>query len=445
MKFFISYSKEDKKYAEEIAQVLIEDGHKVFYDAFEIKFGDNIFEKIEGAIKDSDAIIQIISKNSLNSEWVRREFSSQTVKDISNKKQRILPVKIDDSVLPNYLATYAYLDLSSNFSDGINTLRRLVSKMADSEDGLPREKKKVDNKERNKQLISEVSASLKEGKLTLVCGAGVSIGAGIPTWNDLLIRLLESMLNKFSEKDTITFKGINPIEIQKRLGPSAIVMGKYLKSNLGKDFLSELRNALYADNPQTCDIIDAIVEISRPQRDGRPLDSIVTFNFDTLIEENLDANNIKHSIIHKEGLRNKPNELPIYHVHGYLPRKGKLTSEMDVVFSEDAYHTQFIDPFSWSNLIQLNKLSQNTCLLLGLSLTDPNLRRLLDVAIRKDPSKRLNHFIIKKTPNFSGDQSAVDEFIMFLEEQDANELGLNVIWIDDFSEIASILKAIYNR
>ena len=44
---------------------------------------------------------------------------------------------------------------------------------------------------------------------------------------------------------------------------------------------------------------------------------------------------------------------------------------MEVVFSEDAYHSQFMEPFSWSNLIQLNKLGQSTCLFVGLSLTDP--------------------------------------------------------------------------
>ena len=246
------------------------------------------------------------------------------------------------------------------------------------------------------------------------------------------------MIEKISNKKTISLNSINK-DYEPILSSSSLIMGKYLKTNLGQDFLPELRDTLYKNNPVTCDLIKAIVEISRPQRDGKPLNSIITFNFDALIEENLEKNNVKFKAIDNEGIRNSPTELPIYHVHGYLPRKGEISSHTNVVFSEDAYHTQFIEPFSWSNLIQLNKLSQNTCLFVGLSLTDPNLRRLLDVACRKDPSNSLNHFIIKKTPNIKGSEQ-IDELMMFLEEQDANELGLNVLWVKEFDEIGKLIR-----
>ena len=75
------------------------------------------------------------------------------------------------------------------------------------------------------------------------------------------------------------------------------------------------------NNPDTSDIIEAIVELSRPQRDGKPLDSLITFNFDSLIEEALENNRVKHKAIYTEGMRSKSSELPVYHVHGYLPRK----------------------------------------------------------------------------------------------------------------------------
>ena len=98
----------------------------------------------------------------------------------------------------------------------------------------------------------------------------------------------------------------------------------------------------------------------------------------------------------------------MYHVHGYLPRTGRIPDSMELVFSEDAYHNQFIDPFSWSNLILLNKLTQNTCLFIGVSLTDPNMRRLLDVAWRKNPDKERSHYIIKRFPQ-SSERDVLDE------------------------------------
>lgn len=189
-------------------------------------------------------------------------------------------------------------------------------------------------------------------------------------------------------------------------------------------------------------MIDAIVDLARPQRDGKPLDSIVTFNFDGLIEENLDASRIRYRAISREGERTKPSELPIYHVHGYLPRKGRIRKDDEIVFAEDAYHSHFIDSFSWSNLIQLNKLRQNFCLFVGLSLSDPNMRRLLDVANRKSASSSLSHYIIRKSPSVGTSDDTVDELAHLLEEQDANELGLNGIWVDDFEEIAPLIRSL---
>jgi hypothetical protein len=184
----------------------------------------------------------------------------------------------------------------------------------------------------------------------------------------------------------------------------------------------------------------------------------VNFNFDNLIEQNLEQNKIKHRAIFKEGQRSSPTELPVFHVHGYLPRDSEPDPSAEIVFSEDTYHSKFIDPFSWSNLIQLNQLNQNTCLLVGLGMTDPNLRRLLDVAMRKNPEKTLDHFIFKKRYDVTDlahhingwkDLENADEHALkltrmaeILEERDCNNLGLNVIWVREFGEIPAVIQSI---
>jgi len=437
MKVFISYSQRDKKYADLIANRLREAGHEVWYDTWTLKAGDNLLNKINEGIKEAQALIVIISKHSLRSKWVMHEFSALAFGDISGRKSRIIPVLIDNSSVPEYLARYVYVDLTIDEEAGLQNIVRALA-----QEEVSREKPRAERKRTYDKAVATLSKELHAGRLTLVCGAGVSIGAGIPSWSKLLLRLLESMMAKISQDHSISLGSSDANEFQKRYEPSALIIGKYLKTNLGNDFLPQLREALYAENPVSCDIIDAIVELARPQRDGKPLDSIITFNFDSLIEENLERNNIPYKAIWMEATRNSPNELPIYHVHGYLPRKGRIKKGAEIVFSEDAYHSQFIDPFSWSNLIQLNKLSQNTCLFVGLSLRDPNLRRLLDVANRKNPSHSLRHYIIKKAPNFSKDSDTVDELAFLLEEQDANELGLNVIWVENYGEIAPLLRKI---
>ena len=180
----------------------------------------------------------------------------------------------------------------------------------------------------------------------------------------------------------------------------------------------------------------AIVELSRPKRRGKQLKSIITFNFDDLIEQALSNHKIEYTSIWKEGQGYEIDALPIFHVHGFLPNK-KDFEEPNLVFSEEAYHSQFIDPYSWSNLTQLNTFSTNVCLFVGLSLSDPNLRRLLDISWRRN--QRCKHYIIMKKSSL---ESRTAEISTMLFEQDANSLGLNVIWCSDFSEIPDILLKI---
>jgi hypothetical protein len=240
---------------------------------------------------------------------------------------------------------------------------------------------------------------------------------------------------------------------QESFRPTALMVAQYLKNGLAKEFLPRLRAALYRNSTRESALVDAIVELCRPRRSRRALHSIVTFNFDDRIERALSAANVHFRSVFREGQRCGSDELPVYHVHGFLPEEGELSIDNEVVFSEDAYHSRFTEPFSWSNLIQLNHLNQNRCLFIGLSLTDPNLRRLLDAAMRKNPDRIRYHYVVKKRYTFSDvlqttsaserEPIAPADLITIaeaLEEQDANNLGLTVIWVDEYSEIPSFLE-----
>ena len=440
MKIFISHSHEDKIPVQRIASRLEAAGHDVWIDSLKLRLGDNIQRKIGEGLESADLLIVVVSKNSFRSSWVQKEFSAIALQQISKRERRIIPVKIDTSDVPSYLANRIYLDLSKNFEAGLEELVAAIQATTLESLGPSAEPIPEVTEDRAGQ-VEKLRDALRQGRLTLVCGAGVSVQAGIPAWGDLLIRLLGAMMERISKDHSLDVGKKAAAEFQRRHGGSSLILGKYLKNNLGKEFQSEMREALYSTKPTSSQLIDAIVRLSRPQRDGRPLDSIITFNFDFLVEENLIANSIHNKPVYSEAIKHGSHVLPIYHVHGYLPRSSRIPVDVELVFSEDAYHGQFIDPFSWSNLIQLAKLTQNTCLFVGISLTDPNMRRLLEVAWRKNPDKTMSHYIVKKLPRFS-DGDVLDDVSKLLEEQDANALGLNVIWIDDFTEVPKILDEI---
>jgi hypothetical protein len=440
MRIFVSHSHQDKPVVDRIVARLEAEGHDVWVDSRKLRPGDNLQRKIEEGLETADALLVVVSSNAFRSKWVQYEFSAIALRQLSTGEHRIIPVKIDRSDVPRYLADRVYLDLSENFEAGLERLVEDLRGLAPDALVTPADRAAKIAESRSAQT-TKLREALRAGRLTLVCGAGVSVEAGIPAWGDLLIRLLGRMMERISKDHSFDVEPKAAAEFQRRHGASSLILGKYLKNNLGRDFHSEMRDALYASKPTRSPIIDSIVDLSRPQRDGKPLDSIITFNFDCLIEANLSESRIPNRPIFSEAITHGPHELPIYHVHGYLPRTGRIPSDRDLVFSEDAYHSQFLDPFSWSNLVQLNKLTQSACLFVGISLIDPNMRRLLDVAWRKNPDKVLSHYIVKRIPRFS-DGDVLDEVSKLLEEQDANTLGLNVVWFDEYPEVPGFLSGI---
>lgn len=458
MKVFISYNYKDEKIANGLINALNNEGIETFIDREKISPGTNFIDRINKSVHEADAVLVLISKNYLYSKYTQQELLTWRLKDKIILEFGIIFIVIDEVQIPSFIQDYLFIDYKSRpLHETISILKQFIRPHTKS---LIEDLRDVDTQKQQilEEQLNILCEEYKVGNLTLFCGAGVSIDAGIPGGSvflrSLLINLLDNQTKKISDKTPSS----KIAELyQDYFKHSSLIVAQYLKNSLGKDFFENVREALYADNPESSSLIEIMCELCRPQKERKSLNSIVTFNFDDLIENNLNKKSIKNHPIYREGQRFRPSEIPIYHVHGFLPRTGKLTKDHHVVLSEDAYHSQFIDPFSWSNLIQLNHLNNNTCLFVGLSLTDPNLRRLLDVSSRKNPSKKPNHYIVKKRyskeklekyilnkqiKNASHNSKKLINLTEILEEKDANNLGLNVIWIENFDEIPSFLNNI---
>ena len=77
-KAFISHSSLDKtRFIIPFAKKLLEDGVDAWVDKWEILLGDSLVEKIfnEG-MEQSNYVIVVVSKNSVNSQWVKEEINS---------------------------------------------------------------------------------------------------------------------------------------------------------------------------------------------------------------------------------------------------------------------------------------------------------------------------------------------------------------------------------
>ena len=119
--FFISYSRTDTTQKQNIIKQLRARGINLWVDIENLVPGSPAWEReIERAIRAAAGIIVLLSPDSNNSEWVRREISFAQ----QNNKQ-IFPVLIrgeeDDSV-PLRLSNHQWVDLRTNADSGLDGL-----------------------------------------------------------------------------------------------------------------------------------------------------------------------------------------------------------------------------------------------------------------------------------------------------------------------------------
>lgn len=119
--FFMSYSREDTAKQRRIVRELRERGIEVWVDIENLTPGTPTWEReIEKAIRGATGIIVLLSPESNNSEWVRRELSFG-----EQHRKRIFPVLIegdDDTSTPLRLASHQRVDLRTKFEAGLDEL-----------------------------------------------------------------------------------------------------------------------------------------------------------------------------------------------------------------------------------------------------------------------------------------------------------------------------------
>jgi TIR domain-containing protein len=103
-KVFLCHATEDKeRFVLAFARKLRERGIDAWLDKWEIQPGDSLVDKIfEEGLKFAEAIIIVVSANSVAKKWVREELDVSVVNRIK-RGTRLIPVVLDDSEVPEAL------------------------------------------------------------------------------------------------------------------------------------------------------------------------------------------------------------------------------------------------------------------------------------------------------------------------------------------------------
>ena len=191
----------------------------------------------------------------------------------------------------------------------------------------------------------------RQKHLVLFIGAGVSIPYGIPSWKDLVLELLfeqaahtrrlgslwphyrralASWMTDYFEYNPLVLARMVERDTRRRSGK-----GKKRKAPDGElVFLEELRTQIYAHckpprGKRTA--LQAIADLIKRSRGN--VRSVVSFNFDGLLEEELAARRVP-TISISDGVRQHSSAFRIVHPHGFVPREGEIVRGR-LVFTED--------------------------------------------------------------------------------------------------------------
>lgn len=123
---FLSHSHSERQLARRLAADLRKEGHIVWVDEAEIKIGDSLIEKIREGIDSVDYVAALLSKTSVESEWVKKELDIASNREIEEKRVVVLPLLVDDVKLPGFIKGKFYGDLRNKkkYSETLAALLR---------------------------------------------------------------------------------------------------------------------------------------------------------------------------------------------------------------------------------------------------------------------------------------------------------------------------------
>lgn len=145
------------------------------------------------------------------------------------------------------------------------------------------------------------------------------------------------------------------------------------------------------------------------------------------------------------------NRIPYILCHGILPvsndpnkEKKRIGGVSKLVFAETAYLQLANNSFSWQSSSFLDVCGKRKVLFIGVSLSDPNMRRWLswlhDNRIKelstittKQPNDSTNHFWINKRPTNPSETKWIEATV--------SHLGVRLIWINDWRDLEKTLRS----
>lgn len=305
----------------------------------------------------------------------------------------------------------------------------------------------------NPPVSTLIEAAAGAGKLSLLIGAGASMEAGLPSWEQLLDRLLirggehagliaatSSDGELTDEQDETRRRWLTEASRDGPLGKAAMVdalAGSQRDRWIADELFRPNRGpASYHPGPIARQI-PLLFEAFEPGSLR-----VMTTNYDDLIEQALrqGVTDLVPRPLPTEDQSLAAGEIGIAHLHGYLGRDGGPQGEL--VLSEADY-MQMQQGTSWQESLVRTALSESTVVFVGTSMLDPNVIRYLHGAARPSGLTPTRFALFVRQGTYAEE---VPSKVRSAREQALarrwEALGVVAVFVDHFTDIAQVLSEI---
>jgi len=128
-KIFVSYSRKDRSYVEQIVDQLKLNGHEIVVDVDSISAGQNWQQTLAEGLKISDVFIAFISSNSVTSQNVLIEIGAARAYASESDRMLVIPIVIDEVQVPPAIQSLLYIGaLEFNVAEVVGKIEEAIAR-----------------------------------------------------------------------------------------------------------------------------------------------------------------------------------------------------------------------------------------------------------------------------------------------------------------------------